>query len=238
METLDTSEAYNALKDFLISETESLNKKTKTTFIIGVIFIAVIISYMSFILWMVSTLLEPQNAAIMITQQVDANLPKFYLEAERALSLKAPVLANQMSEVFLNTIPELRKSAENQIELTFKEIVPYVSRQFEDMITDYIILNADSLRALAEESTIDEFIDHLTNVLITQFSESMGREIESQYGNRNLVYFRENSLLTLETMNTHLENLLHADISTMDRRHQLQRRILADITQKLISSTN
>ncbi len=231
-----TAPGEGDLNAFLEQETRRLQSSTRNTWIVGILFALFLLFYMSYVLKMISTILDAENAAFLITDHVKENTPKFLEETERALVMKAPELADEMSRVFIQTIPQLRKVAQDQIDTAIEEMIPFLSREYEEVLTSYIKSHGGELRELTAVESPQEFADNFTKGLVLLFGEELNKYLRKEYGGRDLNFFKENSVLSLQAMNEHLEELLAEELDGMDRYERLQRRLLAIITHRLIQT--
>ena len=175
---------------FLKSEIEQIEKSTKRTWYFGCVIIVILIAYLSFILFMTRTFLEPQNAAYLVSSNIKENLPQFINQTESMLVQKAPRTANQASHLFMGAIPQLREMAEEQIRITHEEMIPHLSRELQDMTRAYIADNAETLRSFSAEEGGPQLAEHVTAELMESMGAHMQTEFAEEWHGRNLVYIR------------------------------------------------
>ena len=87
---------------------------------------------------MVKTFLEPDNAAYLLSSQIEESVPEFLGDMEATLIAQAPQIADNVSKQFIRAIPQLRKIAEEQLDFSHQEMIPHLSREFQNIITSYI----------------------------------------------------------------------------------------------------
>lgn len=226
----------SSIDSFFESEISRLEKSNRNWTIGGILILLFITSYLTLLLVMARTFLDPRNAALLISAKVEENAPEFLFQSEQALRKKAPALAAQMSETFLAAIPEFRVAAQNQLELTHQQMIPHLSEEFQSIINTYVDDNREWLEALADGNDIDNFADTFTSDVMDRLGKSLEAELMENYEGRDYIYFQHNMLFALEAMNAHLEELIAADATEQDRRTVLQRRILSALTQRLIEN--
>ncbi len=222
------------LAEFLEQEIESLHRATRRTWIVGAVMGLILTGYLYLPLSMIKFFLNPQNAALMISTQVQENAPEFLFQTEQALRKKAPLLADEMNTTFLAAIPKIRVKAQEQIASVHRDMIPFISLEFQRMIGEYVEENSGVLAELAEEKDIDAFASRFTAELVEQLAARLNDTLEEEYGGRNLKFVNENLLTSIQTMDEHLTHLLDEDSANLDRREFLQKQILALITRRLI----
>ena len=225
------------LDKFLREEVDRINRATRWIWIVGGFFAIIMIIYMSAILHMARTFLDPENAAWAIAEQMQSNTPQFLDQIEVSLKLKAPEIANHVTETFLKSVPELRRVAEDQINFTYEEMIPHLSVEFQNMIKAYIADNGEIIREFAQNHNNHEFADFFTEEMLSLLGEHLNETLYDDYSGRDFEYIQENCLYALLSMNEHLGQLLSDDPALMDRRELLQRRILAALTQRLLEAS-
>lgn len=223
------------LADFLTAETKRVQRSTNRTWILGLAGSLFAIGYMTFIYVMARTFFDPLGAAYLVSDQIKTQAPIFLQEAEVALIMKAPDFADQVSQTFIKAVPELRALGQQQIDAAITEIIPQISLEFQSYIKAYFAANGDELKAFVQAHSSKEFADEFTRSILADFATELDQHLKDHYGNRDLVYFKDNTLLTLQSMDQHLSELLAKKPSELDRREQLQRQILAALTHRLIN---
>lgn len=227
METTDRHES------FLLEEARRLRRSARITWIVGTAFALFLIGYLSAIFFMVRTFFDADNAALLIASTIRENAPQVIADTEVALASRAPFLARQMTLTFLEAIPQLRETAIAQIDLAHQEMIPTLSREFQDVIRLYIRDHAEELRAITATSSPDVFAEEFTSELMASLAVELEAALQEQYDGRDFGYFKENSLLALQAMSEHLDGLVAGD-TRMTRRERLQRRLLAAVTRRVI----
>ncbi len=222
------------LAEFLTQETDSFNKAARKTWLAGVAVWLFLGGYLYFALFMLQFFLNPRNAALMISDQVQENAPEFIFQTEQALRREAPKMAHEMSATFLASIPKIRLEAQKQIASVHRDMIPFISVEFQRMIREYVEENSEILVELVEEEDIDAFASRFTAELVEQFGARLNDTLEEEYGGRNLQYVNENLLTAIQSMDKHLSYLLDVDSAHLDRPELLQKQILALITRRLI----
>jgi len=224
------------LAEFLKQEADSLDKVTRRTWIIGAMVGLFLIGYLYFALFMLQFFLNPKNAALMISTQVQENAPEFLFQTEQALRKKAPELAHEMSATFISSIPKLRFKAQEQIVTVYREMIPYLSLEFQRMIREYVAENSGLLRELVAEKDFDASASRFTAELVEQLGARLNETLEEDYGGRNLKYMNENLLTSIQAMDQHLAHLMEVDSAHLGRQELLQKQILALITRRLLEA--
>ena len=234
MSTDDSSKPAESIEQFLREEIEKTERARRIISYGGGAFVLFLIGYFSFMLFMVTTFLDPENAAYAISSQVEATVPKFLSDTQQALVAKAPVLAEEVTAMFFRVIPELRKVAETQIDFTHQDMIPQLSDGFSAIISNYVKDNSQTLKAFADDHDTEAFAEFFTSELLNSFGKYLDQEMRSEFEGRDMSYFTENSLVALQAMNAHLSDLIAADASELDRKSRLQRRILSAVVNRLI----
>ena len=224
----------SSLEEFLENEIATIERSTRKTWIGGILFGLFLVGYLNFSLFMLHTFLDPKNAAILIVAQVEENAPAFLADTEQALRNKAPMLAEEVSVTFIKSIPKVRRMAQEQIALAHRELIPYLSWEFQMMLRTYIQENSLIIQEIAGEGDINAFADQFTRALLDQFAERLDESLAEEYGGRDLKFVRENLLFALESMNEYLTYLTKQDPKSLNHREILQRRILAVVTRRVI----
>ncbi len=225
----------NDIANFLDDEIIRIQKTTRKTWIAGVLIGIFMILYMNFILTMTRTFFDAENAALLISSYVQESAPEFLDETEKALKIKAPVVANQLSQTFLKIIPELRETAEFHLDYAANEMIPYISWEFQNIITEYIESNSESLKLLAENTDSKLFTETFISEVLDLFAQRLEVTMKDQYDGRDYIFVKDNSVLAVQAMNEYLEDLIDTNIDKLDRKSRLERKILATLTNKMIT---
>ena len=220
-------------KHFLRAEIKRIEKATRTMWITGAILIVLIIAYMSFVLTMVRTFTEPNNAAFIVSDAIEQNFPEFISSTEELLGIQAVVLAEESSRSFIQAVPKIREEAERQISYAHTDMIPHLSVEFQSMLTDYIQTNMNSVELLAEEARNTEAADAFVSELMIQFGAYLDVQLVESYDGRGLDYFMENSLLALQAMDSYLSELTRTSPEEMSHKQMLQYKILASLAGQL-----
>ena len=222
------------LPEFLEDEIREIEKTTRKSWIGGAIFGIFLISYLTFAMFMLRTFLDPANAVLVIIDQVEQNAPEFLFQTEQALRHQAPLLAEEMSATFLAAIPKFRRMAQEQLAHAHRELIPYVSWEFQMMLRTYIKENSQIIEELVGEDDIEAFAQRFTDELIDQLGQRLDETLEEDFGGRNLAFVTDNLLLALKSMDEHLAFLVESNPTDLGHKELLQRRILAVLTRRVI----
>lgn len=217
------------LKRFIKEETESARKNTRTTYILGTIAAVLIGGYLGFILHMEKTFLNPDNLAYLIRIQAESAIPGLILKTENALVEQAEEGSQQLSDKFLELVPQITATGMEQIDLAYTEQIPYLSEEFSKIVADYIHLHGPELAAFAKENTSQEFADHFTREMMAEFNRQLDVHLADNYEGRSLAYFKENMTHSIVAMNQTVEEMIEQNPEDMDRKARLQRRLLAGL---------
>jgi len=215
------------LEDFMRSEIERTRKGIGTTYIFGGIVAILIALYMTFILNMLKEATNGQFLAIAVRQQIEAAAPEMISSGEEALAAEAAVLANNLSNRFLEIIPELAQTGKESIDATYSEVIPYVADEVSAIVRDYIRFNEAEIREFADSHSIEQFAREFTRQVMDEFATQMDKRMKETTGGEGLAYFNDNLLVSLQAMDGTLEELLETPADQLTRRERLQRRILA-----------
>lgn len=219
---------------FLKEEISKIEKETKFIWGSGILLLVFVIGYLFFLFQMTAFITKPENAAILVANSVKENLPEFINQTEQTLNHRAPIIARETSDTFLEMIPRLRETAEVQIDFTHKEMIPQLSWEFQQILSNYIRDHEKEIRAFAGKDSRGDFPQNFVDELMGQFGEYLDDEMAESYGGRDLEYLKENSLLALQSMNEFLVELKDSPPNSLERKERLQRKILATITRRLI----
>ena len=223
--------------EFIASETKRMQKATKTTWIVGVVVVVFLSGYFSFILTMVRTFLEPEVAAIMVARNVKSNFPTYMEEAENMLAAQSVVMAEEMSDTIISVFPDIRIQAQAHLERTHKDIIPYMSHEFQGVIADYIRANREKIEMVASNNHSPEFTQMFVDDIMNQFGVLLNQAMAEEFDGKDLKYFLENSLMAMETMSDYLDLLIETDPENMSRTMKLHKQLLATITKRAIEGT-
>jgi len=217
---------------FLESETARMQKAARSTWIVGGVIIAALVLYFSFIMTMVKTFIEPENAAFLVADSVKSNFPSFMETTEELMAERSIYLAEDLSSAFLSAVPKLREEAEAQLDLAHTEMVPYLSKEFQSILTSYIRDHEEEIRLLAQQDENSALNEAFVAEVMDQFAAYMNTKMNENTG-RDLYFIKENTLLALQAMNAYLDELLITDPAQLNRIQSLQKKLLATITRKL-----
>ena len=219
---------------FVKEEIEKIEKETKFIWGSGVLIMVLVIGYLFFLFQMTAFITKPENAAILVANSVKDNLPEFLDQTEQTLTHRAPIIARETSDTFLEMIPRLREAAETQIDFTHKEMIPQLSWEFQQILSNYIRDHEKEIRTFAAQDHRGDFPKNFVEELMGQFGQYLDQEMSEKYGGRDMDYLKENSLLALQAMNEFLVDLKETPSSGLERKERLQRKILATVTRRLI----
>lgn len=220
---------------FVEKEIKRFRFSTMMTWIVGGLFSLFLIGYLSFILTMLQTFFNV-DAAYYVADEIRANTPGIVENLEESLILQAPFVAEEASNTFRRTVPEIRMMAESQIRATHEEMLPYLSEEFQKIILAYVEENREALQTLASARESDEFAAYFTDEVMNEFGAKLEAALSEEFGGRDYGFIKDNALLSLQAMNEHLDTLLSSTPETLDRREFLQRRILSELTKRVIST--
>lgn len=219
---------------FLEEEIERTHKGTQTTYLFGIIIAVLVGGYMAFILFMVQTMLEPQNLALLIRNQVEIAGPQIIREAEASLTAQATDIAEGISDDFMRLVPRIGEAGREQIDMAYEEYLPVLSDEFAAIIKDYVDQNADELKAFASDHNSKDFAEYFTLAMMQELTIRLDERLQDSYDGRGIKYFDENVLISLMAIDETVTGLAEADLSELDRRERLQRKILARLVTSVI----
>ena len=221
-------------QSFLESETSRMNKATRTTWIAGGVILLFLIGYFSFILTMVKTFTEPENAAFLVADNVKTNFPSFIETTEAVLAERSVYLADDLSSTFLNSVPMLREEAQAQIDLSYTEMIPHVSGEFQLILTNYIEDHKSEIKVLAEQGDSEAFTEAFVAEVMNEFGAYMDDYRAESFDGRDLKFIQENTLVGLQAMNVYLGELMTMPADELTRIQSLQKNLLAAVTRRVI----
>ena len=231
---MNENSEHQEIEKLLQEEVDRLNRSTRNNWIGGAIVSLFLLGYLSFLFVMVKTFLEPGNAAFLLSSQVEESVPEFLGDMEATLIARAPQIADNVSKPFIRAIPQLRKLAEEQLDFSHQEMIPHLSREFQNIITSYISDSSHVIKELVLDTQTEGFADAFTEDMMSSLSKLLEEAIIEHYEGRDYKYFKENSLNALQAMNEHLGVLLDQDVESMERKERLQRRILAAVVMRFL----
>ena len=226
--TLTPQEENEKLRAYLATELTRARRGVTMTYTLGIVASLLLAGYMGWVLsFLNQNVLEPKSLAGLIGLQAQEKLPEIIDNTEAKLIDGADEFANTLSKRFVNTVPKIRQTGEQQIRRTYEELIPGLSAEFSDIVRTYIRENAVELEAFADDHSSAEFADFFTDAMIEELTTQLDIHLRREYEGRDIEYFHENINLSLRAMNETLRDLIEADPETLDRRQRLQRRLLA-----------
>lgn len=219
---------------FIREEILTIKRDTRQTYWVGLIFAVALAVYMGVILKMVREFTDPTLIAQNLSFHIERYVPELLKEAETQLIAQAPVMADNVSNTFIETVPKLRVFAEEQIKTVQADFIPYLSSEFQDIIRSYFVDNGAELEAFAVEhkDNPEAAANMFVAAMLDELAVELGNRLEIEADGRDANYFKHNLLYSLESIDAHLEQLT-GDSAVMDHRHQLQRKIIAALVQRL-----
>ncbi|MEM9227184.1 MAG: hypothetical protein AAGA45_04370, partial [Verrucomicrobiota bacterium] len=190
---------------------------------------------MAFILYMIQFTMEPKNLAIFIGNQIEDNGPQMIRNAETAMSDRAVDVAEGFSDRFIALVPEIAEAGREQITLLHTDLLPYISDEFSFMVTEYIDMNADELKAFAEANSSEDFALYFTESMMEELTEQLDARMLQNYG-KGLEYMDVNILDSLRSINMTVSHLADAKPGELNEREQLQRKILARLVNSVVEA--
>lgn len=215
----------NELITFVRQETTRHRRVARITWIIGVFLIIVVVTYMSGLLYMIRGILEPMTAATMIRQQVEVNLPPVLTGVEQSLKDKAPDLANWVNQYIRQTLPEIRKEGERQIDLVVDQSLPLMREEIRSVIHAYVIEHKDELQEIYASQKAPGFADAFVSNMVADIAMDVDRRLKDSSG-VGLAYVETTTLNSLKDLDGDLKRLAAMDAKDMTRSERLQRRLI------------
>jgi len=224
------------LIEFMRSEIERTQKGVGQTYLFGIIIAVLIAGYMTFVLSMVRQATNGEFLAIAVRQQIEAAAPEMIASGEESLGAQAAVFANDLSDRFLEIVPEIAQVGKESIDSAYQDGVPYISEEFSEMVRLYIRANEAEIREFADTHDSKEFAQEFTREMMDEFARQMDTRMEEATDGEGLAYFNENLATSLLAIDTTLDELLAKSPDELTRRERLQRRILARLVLTVTES--
>lgn len=233
-ESDDISAEQAKMELFIREEILTIKRDAKQTYWVGLIFAVALAVYMGVILKMVREFTDPTLIAQNLSYHIEQFVPKLLAEAEEQLISQAPVMAASVSDTFVETVPKMRTFAEEQIATVHKDFIPYLSLEFQDIIRAYFADNSDELKAFADlhKGDPEAAANAFAATMLDELAIELGERLEIEADGRDANYFKRNLLYSLESIDAHLATLSE-NPQSLDHRHQLQRKIIAALVQRL-----
>lgn len=230
---MSARETPTILANLIVQETARNRKAARMTWILGLVFVAILTAYMTGLLYLVRGILEPTTAARMIAQKVEADIPALMRDLEQQLRHEATPLANEFSRQIMSCMPQVRLAAQDQIDRTYQEWLPVMRDEMAQAIHSYVVAHRKDLEALyaaqKEPGFAKVFVDDLTAQIVAELNRHL-RENGSQH---DLVYVHDVSLNVMKDINRQLTMLMTRKAEEMTRSERLQRRLIVSWVQVL-----
>ncbi|WOO43064.1 hypothetical protein [Rubellicoccus peritrichatus] len=226
------------LIEFVEEQTKKAQRGVKTTYVLGIIAAVLIGGYLSFILYMERTFLNPQNLAYLIRLETEAAMPQLIRDTEDALVEKARSGAQSLSDEFIELVPRIAAAGKEQIDIAYQEQIPFLSEEFSLIVEEYIDQNGEELAAFAEEHSSQEFANYFTAEMMDELHRQLDTRMAQEYEGRGVAYFKENIVDAMVAMDYTVSDLLTKNPEDMNRRERLQRRLLARLVTSAIDSSD
>ncbi|MBN1675859.1 MAG: hypothetical protein JXR37_32750 [Kiritimatiellae bacterium] len=210
--------------DFIVEQIARNQKAIRATWIVGIILLGLVTCYMSGLVLLVRSMLEPKTAARMIGIHVEENLPSVMNGLEDALRDQAVPLANSLSSAIITTLPNLRQHGENQIELVAKEMLPLLREEIRSTLHAYVEAHEEQIRDFYQTHKSPEFAEVFIDMLVQETAKSLNKELLA--GQHGLKHVKSAALQGLKDINAELARLLNMSAEKMTRSERLQRRLI------------
>jgi predicted lipid-binding transport protein (Tim44 family) len=228
--TVETPAQANARYEaFLRDEIKRAKRGVAVTYTLGLIAAVLIIASMGLSLYSIREALEPRMLAGLIALRAEEEIPKMIEQAETALIDKAHDMSEEMDSRFKSLVPRFSQAGRDYIDQSYQEALPHLSEEFSVLIASSIDQNADQLREFAQAHDNEAFAAHFTDSVMDEFTQQLDQHFAMQYEGRDIAYFHENLTYSLLAMDETLTEILSADPAELDRRQQLQRRLLSHL---------
>lgn len=221
---------------FVEEQANKARRGVTTTYLLGIVAAVIIGGYLSFILYMEQTFLNPQNLAYLIRLEAEAGMPQLIRDTEDAIVEKARSGAQSLSDEFIELVPRINAAGKEQIDIAHKEQIPFLSDEFSLIVEEYINLNGEELATFAEAHSSQEFANHFTKEMMAELHRQLDARMAEEYGGRGVAYFKENIMDAIVAMDYTVSDLLTKDPNDMNRRERLQRRLLARLVTSAIEA--
>lgn len=215
------------LAEFIAAETRENLKAARLTWIVGLVIMALVTCYMSGLLLLLRSMLDPQISANMIRQQVEGQaVPALLSSLEDSLKAQAPTVANALSKGIMSSFRALRAEAEDQIKVTHHQLLPLMKEEIRTQITGYVAENEAELKQIYTDQKVEGFskiyIDHLTKQLTTDIEA----HIAQQSNLDGLQGVEAKTLAYLEDVQGGLDSVMSKPDAELSRSERLQRRLI------------
>ncbi|MBN1673332.1 MAG: hypothetical protein JXR37_19965 [Kiritimatiellae bacterium] len=177
-------------------------------------------------LCLVRWLLQPANAADAVVGYLTDAWPGLLHDLHRELARQAPVSANAVAERAMAVIPCLRRQAEREIELTYRERIPELQVEECEALRAYIRSHRDEIVEHYQQHHGAQFRARLLDMLGSRAVASLDQRLRQPSMGRGADILKHLSLEGLRSLDQHLARLVAADAAALTRRERLQRRLI------------
>jgi len=213
-------------RQFLEEKIAANRKATKATWVVGIIVLVLIGTYMAGLVYLIKGILEPMTAARMIGMNIEASLPSVLNETELSLQQQATPLANALSDEIMAAMPQMRKEAEEQIDLVYDQLLPLMREEVRSVVLSYVIEHEQELHDIYAAQKCEGFAEAFVDNVMADLTKALNRELSTATRGHDLEYVSATSLSTLEDINEQLTRLIKTETESMSRSERLQRRLI------------
>ncbi len=217
------------LSSFIKEQIQTGNKKLRNTWVFGAIAVLVAVGYMSVVLWVVRGFLEPATAARTIAAVVERNFPSMLGSVEKSLGDQAPTLASRISEKALQTLPVIRKQAENQIAAIHTNILPALAAQLSETMRANLAVHKPEIAQFVKAHNDEEIAKYFLDTLSGDMLKSLDRLLQGETPGRGLGIVQTAVVGGLGETKNYLSVLAKKNPAELSHAEQLQRKLIISL---------
>ncbi|MDA0991338.1 MAG: hypothetical protein O3A51_11380 [Verrucomicrobia bacterium] len=214
------------LLTFLKQEIEIQEKRNRQMMTWGLVMLALIGGYMTFIGHFIRTsVLHPKHAAEWVAYMTEENVPVLLAETERTLVEQAPAVADQVMRGALAVPGYIGDEARRQIDLVVTEMLPLLEVEMALALREYFEAHADDAAEFYAHSQDPEFVQAFVDQIATDVVVSLDAEMRKDggLGVQHMVTMSRDALQAIDQQLGHLAN---TDDVALNREDQLHKRLV------------
>jgi len=214
------------LVKFLREEVASQEKRNRTSWIVGLIMLALIGGYLTYVgTFIRNHVLNPTHAAQWVAYMTAENLPVVLSKTERSLRDQAPELCDKLVGSMVDVPRYVGREAQKQIDLVADEMLPQLETELSSALLAYVDAHEDDATEFfaqqLEPGMAEAFINQLSADVIADLDTELMRD--SGHG---VNFVLDTTLGALEAIDQQLETLSTKSPEEMTREELLHRELI------------
>lgn len=213
-------------RQYLVHDFEALHKQRKTTTIVGIILVILVLCYMTWLWSAVRYITKPDNLASAMAGYVEVSLPDWKRSANAVVREDAPKVAKFIGDSVVRELPKVLRDAIEKMVMEYSEDIATTATKHLATAFEGVVVGArEELKQAASTGVEEDQALILSRALDHQLDKAAKEATDNPFEEPLLVKL-EKSQKALANLNDKLEKLLDPKREPDTRRGKLERRFV------------